>query len=184
MGSIKHASPFTCERCHNQLGMQNQLQIPAYFWNWGFEAWNKIFTRSKGATTVFAWWTDGLISSNSCDIGLEYWQLNQLFLRQAIPWIYSLLFACLDHRLYEISSRLYPALFSVMAQSPRLNIPTVDHCVPITIFRSFVMYPNSKSPLTCTNASPNAIRRHWAGTIYFTLRRGLASRGNTNEQIK
>jgi hypothetical protein len=29
-------------------------ELPAYFANWGFEAWKRILTRSRGATNVLA----------------------------------------------------------------------------------------------------------------------------------
>jgi hypothetical protein len=30
-------------------------QEPVYFANWGLRVWKRIFTRSRGPTTVFAW---------------------------------------------------------------------------------------------------------------------------------
>ncbi len=36
-----------------------RVNVPAYLWYSGFDAWKRILTRSSGATTVFAWRTSG-----------------------------------------------------------------------------------------------------------------------------
>jgi hypothetical protein len=35
------------------------VQLPVYLANWGFDAWKRIFTRSRGATTVLAYRSEG-----------------------------------------------------------------------------------------------------------------------------